>query len=137
MIKRPWIPLLVCALAALVCLGVYRSRPLGQAERFVAARGAELEAALEGGDSIPPGIGYKTYNLWGEDGEMAEFILSAWGDTYYGCYYSRRDVPLPFQNTGIPLTETEDGRWTWTGEGDNRGVTWKLSDKWYYFEASF
>lgn len=135
--KQRWLPLLVCALAALVCLGVYRSRPLEQAERFVAAHGAELEAALEGDGGIPARIGYKVYNLWGEDGEMAEFILSAWGDTYYGCYYSRRDVPLPFQNTGIPLTEKEDGRWTWAGEGDNHGVTWKLSDKWYYFEASF
>ena len=100
--KQRWLPLLVCALAALVCLGVYRSRPLGQAERFVAARGAELEAALEGGDSIPAGIGYKTCDLWGEDGEMAEFILFAWGDTYYGCYYSRRDVPCPSRTRAFP-----------------------------------
>lgn len=108
-----------------------------KAERFVAAHGAELEAALEGDGGIPARIGYRSYNLWGEDGEMAEFILSAWGDTYYGCYWSRRDVPFPFQHTDIPLTQTGDGRWTWTAEGDNRGVTWKLSGRWYDFQASF
>lgn len=135
--KQRWFPLLVCTLAALICLGLWRSQPLARAERFVAAHGAELETALEGDGRIPARIGYKTYNLWGEDGEMAEFILSAWGDTYYGCYWSRRDVPMAFQGVDIPLTETEDGRWTWAAEGDNHGVTWKLTENWYYFEASF
>ena len=131
------LPVLVLTLAALVYLGFYRNQPQLRAERFVAAHGAALEEALENGGGIPARIGYKTYNLWGQDGEMAEFILSAWGDTYYGCYWSRRDVPLAFQYTGIPLTQTGDGRWTWTAEGDNHGVTWKLSGRWYYFEASF
>ena len=135
--KQRWLPLLVCTLAALVCLGLWRNRPLVRAERFAAAHGAELEAALEGDGIIPARIGYKTYNLWGEDNEMAEFILSAWGDTYYGCYWSRRDVPMAFQGVDIPLTQTEDGRWTWAAQGDNHGVTWKLSENWYYFEASF
>ena len=128
---------LALALAALTVLGVYRSLPLPRAERFVAAHGAELEAALEGDGIIPAGIGYKTYNLWGDDGGMAEFILSVWGDTYYGCYWSREDAPFPFQGADVPLTRTGDGRWTWTAEGDNHGVTWKLSGRWYYFEASF
>lgn len=135
--KQPWTPLLVCALAALVCLGLWYNQPQRQAERFVAAYGAQLERALEGDGGIPARIGYKTYNLWGKDNEMAEFILSAWGDTYYGCYYSRRDVPLAFQHTDVPLMQTGDDRWTWTAEGDNHGVTWKLSGNWYYFEASF
>ena len=128
---------LVLTLAVLVCLGLYWNQPQLRPERFVAAHGAELEEALEGDGGIPARIGYKTYNLWGEDGEMAEFILSAWGDTYYGCYYSRDDVPFSFQDAGGPLTEGTDGRWTWTAQGDNHGVTWKLSGKWYYFEASF
>lgn len=130
-------PVLALVLATLVVLGLYWSLPLPRAERFVAAHGAELEAALEGDGGIPAGIGYKTYNLWGDDGEMAEFILSAWGDTYYGCYWSREDVPFSFQGVDVPLTQTKDGRWTWTAEGDNHGVTWKLSGRWYYFEASF
>ena len=69
--------------------------------------------------------------------QKAEFILSAWGDTYYGCYWSRRDVPFPFQHTDIPLTQTGDGRWTWTAEGNDRDITWKLSGRWYDFEATF
>lgn len=135
--KQRWLPLLVCALAALVCLGIWYNQPQQRAERFVAAHGAELEAALEDDGIIPARIGYRSYNLWGEDGEMAEFILTVWGDTYYGCYWSRGDAPFPFQHTDIPLTQTEDGRWIWTAEGDNHGVTWKFSGRWYYFEASF
>lgn len=135
--SRRTAPVLALALAALAVLGVYRSLPLPRAERFVAAHGAELEAALEGDGIIPAGIGYKTYNLWGDDGGMAEFILSAWGDTYYGCYWSREGAPFPFQGVDVPLTRTGDSRWTWTAEGDNHGVTWKLSGRWYYFEASF
>ena len=51
--------------------------------------------------------------------------------------YLERDAPFPFQGVDVPLTRTGDGRWTWTAEGDNHGVTWKLSGRWYYFEASF
>ena len=136
MTERRWAPALILVLTALAVTGLYRSRPLPQAERFVADHGAELEAALERGGGIPARIGYQVCNLW-RDGEMAEFILSAWGDTYCGCYYSRRDVPFPFQGADVPLTQAEDGRWTWSAEGDDHGVTWKLRDNWYYFEAGF
>lgn len=27
--------------------------------------------------------------------------------------------------------------WAWTAEGNDRGVTWKLSGRWYDFQASF
>ena len=73
------LPVLVLTLAVLVCLGLYWNQPQLRAERFVAAHGAELEEALEGDGGIPARIGYETCNLWGQDGEMAEFILSAWG----------------------------------------------------------
>ena len=133
--RRRLIPLLV--LTALAVVWLNWNRPLPLAERFVAAHGAELEEALEGDGAIPADIGFQSYHLWGEDAEMAEFILSVWGDTYYGCYWSRRDTPFPFQHTDVPLTQTADGRWIWTAEGDNHGTTWQLSGRWYYFEASF
>ena len=44
---------------------------------------------------------------------------------------------MAFQGVDVPLSQSGDGRWTWTAEGDNHGVTWKLSGRWYYFEASF
>ena len=135
--RQRLIPMLALALAALLGLWAYGSLPVPKAERFVAAHGAELEAALEGDGGIPARIGYRSYNLWGEDGEMAEFILSAWGDTYYGCYWSRRDVPFPFQHTDIRWPSPWQRCWAWTAEGDNRGVTWKLSGRWYDFQASF
>lgn len=70
---------------------------------------------------------------------MYEFLLGfGIGDKqYWGVYYSPDDVPLSFQNTDVPLSPNGDGIWTWQTEEDNHGTTKKITDKWYYFEASF
>ena len=57
------------------------------------------------------------------------------GRQYYGCYYSPDDVPRGFQNVEVTLVPDGENRWTWRAEGDNHGMTKKISDKWYYFEA--
>lgn len=67
---------------------------------------------------------------------MVEYVLPALRPGYYGFYYSLDDVPLAFQNVPVPLEETTDG-WTWRAEGDNHGLTRRLSPHWYYFEAHF
>ena len=70
---------------------------------------------------------------------MVEFIVDGDGlippAQYYGFYYSPDDVPLPFQNVKVPLTEYKENEWEWTEEGDNHGITKKITDCWYYFEA--
>ena len=38
-------------------------------------------------------------------------------------------------NVGVTLVPDGENRWTWRAEGDNHGMTKKISDKWYYFEA--
>ena len=67
---------------------------------------------------------------------ILEYVLPALRPGYYGFYYSLDDVPLAFQNVPVPLEETADG-WTWRAEGDNHGLTRRLSPHWYYFEAHF
>ena len=70
---------------------------------------------------------------------MVEFMVDGDGmippAQYYGFYYSPDDVPLPFQNVKVPLTEYKANEWEWTEEGDNRGITKKITECWYYFEA--
>lgn len=70
---------------------------------------------------------------------MVEFMIDGDGvippAQYYGFYYSPDDVPLAFQNVKVPLTEYKENEWEWTEEGDNHGITKKITDCWYYFEA--
>ena len=68
---------------------------------------------------------------------MTEFIIMNIGSTYYGCYYSKDDVPLPFQNVDVELVQINDNKWVWQAQGDNKGSTSKIMKNWYYFEASF
>lgn len=137
--KRKRFLLLICALLFLFLL--YRNQPFQKAEAFVSRYAASIEAALEAGQPLPEDLPARRVSTWTREHTMVEFFLTGRGlvpsSTYYGCYYSPDDVPLPFQNTDLPLTETEPGRWEWTGEGDNRGITQKIQECWYYYEASF
>ena len=97
-----------------------------------------LGTDLSGG--YPGGLGIQYYNCWGEDSghPIGEFCFGPsilHGRQYYGCYYSPDDVPRGFQNVEVTLVPDGENRWTWRAEGDNHGMTKKISDKWYYFEA--
>lgn len=46
-------------------------------------------------------------------------------------------VPCAFQNTEAALEPDGEDCWRWQAEGDNHGMTRKLADGWYYFEAAF
>lgn len=55
----------------------------------------------------------------------------------YGFYYSPDDVPLAFPNADVALTQYERDSWEWSANGDNRGITKKIAECWYYYEVSF
>ncbi|MBO6155534.1 MAG: hypothetical protein J6O60_08855 [Lachnospiraceae bacterium] len=55
---------------------------------------------------------------------------------YYGFYYSPNDIPQSYQCEKKVVTNGDDS-WKWTGGGDDGGITKKICDKWYYFEAWF
>ena len=138
--KRKYIFLLIAVLA-LAVLFFYRSNPERHAEMFVSMYSNGIEKSIQADEGVPENLGCLAVNEWPGAHPMTEFTLSGWGigsgTRYYGCYYSPDDVPLPFQNAGMALTQDGHDYWTWTGEGDNHGATKKLADCWYYFEASF
>lgn len=135
--KRRHLIFLVIVLI-LAVLFFYRTNPERHAEMFVSMYADRIEKNIYAGEGVPENLGCLDVNEW--DG-MTEFILSGWGIgsdvRYYGCYYSPGDVPLPFQNASVELTQDGHGYWTWTAGGDNHGSTQKIKDHWYYFEASF
>lgn len=128
-------------LAALAVLFIWSS-PEQRVSRFVAKNAEVLEESLgtdlSGG--YPGGLGIQYYNCWGEDSghPIGEFCFGPsllHGRQYYGCYYSPDDEPRGFQSVEVTLVPDGENCWTWHAEGDNRGMTKKIQDRWYYFEA--
>ena len=139
--KKKRIVTIILWLAALAVLFIW-SLPEQRVSRFVAKNAEVLEESLgtdlSGG--YPGGLGIQYYNCWGEDSghPIGEFCFGPsllHGRQYYGCYYSPDDVPRGFQSVEVTLVPDGENRWTWRAEGDNHGMTKKISDKWYYFEA--
>lgn len=115
--------------------------PEQQVDRFVAKNAETLEAAFSedlSGD-YSQGVDVR-YTCWGRYGAhpIGEFSFGSsllHGRQYYGCYYSPDDEPRGFQSVEVTLVPDGKDRWTWRAEGDNRGMTKKITDRWYYFEA--
>ena len=128
--------------AAAILMLFWWTAPEQRVSRFVAKNAEVLEESLgtdlSGG--YPGGLGIQYYNCWGEDSghPIGEFCFGPsilHGRQYYGCYYSPDDEPRGFQSVEVTLVPDGENRWTWRAEGDNHGMTKKISDKWYYFEA--
>lgn len=128
--------------AAAILMLFWWTAPEQQVSRFVAKNAEVLEESLgtdlSGG--YPGGLGIQYYNCWGEDSghPIGEFCFGPsllHGRQYYGCYYSPDDEPRGFQSVEVTLVPDGENCWTWHAEGDNRGMTKKIQDRWYYFEA--
>ena len=139
--KKKRIVTIILWLAALAVLFIWSS-PEQKVDRFVAKNAEVLEESLgtdlSGG--YPGGLGIQYYNCWGEDSghPIGEFCFGPsilHGRQYYGCYYSPYDEPRGFQSVEVTLVPDGENCWTWHAEGDNRGMTKKIQDRWYYFEA--
>ena len=139
--KKKRIVRIILWLAALAVLFIWSS-PEQRVSRFVAKNAEVLEESLgtdlSGG--YPGGLGIQYYNCWGEDSghPIGEFCFGPsllHGRQYYGCYYSPDDEPRGFQSVEVTLVPDGENCWMWRAEGDNRGMTKKIQDRWYYFEA--
>ena len=139
--KKKRIVRIILWLAALAVLFIWSS-PEQKVDRFVAKNAEVLEESLgtdlSGG--YPGGLGIQYYNCWGEDSghPIGEFCFGPsilHGRQYYGCYYSPDDEQRGFQSVEVTLMPDGEDCWTWHAEGDNRGMTKKIQDRWYYFEA--
>lgn len=141
-VKRTKRAVSVIVWAAAILMLFWWTAPEQRVDRFVAKNAEVLEESLgtdlSGG--YPGGLGIQYYNCWGEDSghPIGEFCFGPsilHGRQYYGCYYSPDDEPRGFQSVEVTLVPDGENRWTWRAEGDNHGMTKKISDKWYYFEA--
>ena len=139
--KKKRIVRIILWLAALAVLFIWSS-PEQRVSRFVAKNAEVLEESLgtdlSGG--YPGGLGIQYYNCWGEDSghPIGEFCFGPsllHGRQYSGCYSSPDDEPRGFQSVEVTLVPDGENCWTWRAEGDNRGMTKKIQDRWYYFEA--
>lgn len=139
--KKKRIVRIILWLVAFAVLFIWIS-PEQRVSRFVAKNAEVLEESLgtdlSGG--YPGGLGIQYYNCWGEDSghPIGEFCFGPsilHGRQYYGCYYSPDDEPRGFQSVEVTLVPDGENRWTWRAEGDNHGMTKKIQDRWYYFEA--
>ena len=128
--------------AAAILMLFWWTAPEQRVSRFVAKNAEVLEESLgtdlSGG--YPGGLGIQYYNCWGEDSghPIGEFCFGPsilHGRQYYGCYYSPDDEPRGFQSVEVTLMPDGENCWTWHAEGDTRGMTKKIQDRWYYFEA--
>lgn len=137
--KKVLLPTVLCLLLALwLILG--RTAPEKRVVRYVEAHQAELQTAVDDyflrGQHLSYGGDIQTANDWPGQHPMIEYLLFTTPGGYYGFYYSPDQIPLAFQNTGVPLVPS-DGGWCWQGEGDNHGTTRLISPGWYFFEAHF
>lgn len=93
------------------------------------------------GEKKPQVEGVSQIHLRVGEHAIVDFFVSGFGiapaSTYYGFYYSPEDLALPYLEERAILTEYEEDAWSWHGSGDNKGVTKKIADCWYYYEASF
>lgn len=113
---------------------------------FVKANEAELVEIAEQYLDYEQGLDkyYKKVEIDGVfEGEypIVQFYYSGFGiaplGTYYGFYYSPDDAVTTYCNEDYPVKMCADGEWEWSGVGDNSGVTKKIQDNWYYYEAWF
>lgn len=76
-----------------------------------------------------------------EQNKMIEFTCKSAGfvagSSYYGFYFSPKDVPLGFEGTQMAFVEDGLGWKFEEADGDNWDYTEKIVDHWYYFEMHF
>lgn len=152
MCKTKWVvisavlALLLCALAIII-FAVNKPTQEETVTAFLEDNRSQLEDIADkqlSGDCSTTSIGPVKVdgvfrNFEGE--EIVQFMCSGRGlvsaSKYYGLYYSPSDTPAAFQNVDMKL-EDKDGTWTWHESGsDNGGITKKITDGWYYYEAWF
>ena len=73
--------------------------------------------------------------------KIVQFYFSGKGlvpsSTYYGFYYSEENTPAAFQNVSEELEPVSENEWTWSDGTDNGGMTKRIVDNWFYYEAWF
>lgn len=131
--------LLIVALVVIAAV-VWACTPEERVALFVRAHQEALteiaSACLAGDISAESYRGARVEGLYDGAHPIVQFDTFGWGlIPYMGFYYSPDDAPAAFQNVNAALTLAGDDKWEWTDGTDNRGMTTKIDDCWYYYEA--
>ncbi|MCC8196737.1 MAG: hypothetical protein LIO49_08105 [Ruminococcus sp.] len=142
MTRKRIVAIIVAVVLAAICLSVVRVwfTPKARAAIFVAMYGDYIEEQYAKGIAVVDGVLCRQATFYGRTYryQMIEYDFYAFGDTYYGCYYSPDDKPMSYAQTNYHLVKQSEGYWTWEEKGgDNHGEVAKIRDGWYYYSVSF
>ena len=131
---------LLAAALVVVAAVVWVFTPAQRVALFVRTHNDDLSeiafARLAGEPSADRYRGVRVDGLYDGEHPIVQFYTFGWGLVpYMGFYYSPDDMPAAFQNVKVELTPVGNDRWEWTDGTDNRGMTKKIDDGWYYYEA--
>ena len=134
----------VCLVFAVAILGLAFKDNL--IRTYVAAYNEDLEAYavqfLDGNERTSDQYGIWKTSCYPDDG-MVEFYTGGWGlgpsSTYKGFYYSADNTHKLFSAAYKDITsmETDGDEATWTDGTDNHGISTRITENWFWFEASF
>lgn len=113
--------------------------------KFVTANQTELEnialSCLNWEDAPDEYKGVKVEGVYPGEHPIVQFFHSGKGlvpsSVYYGFYYSKDNEPAAYQNIGSELESVSDHEWKWNDGTDNGGLTKRITDCWFYYEAKF
>lgn len=112
---------------------------------FVIANHTELEnialSYISGDETLAKYKGVEVEGVYSGEHQIVQFYHSGAGlvpsTTYYGFYYSKDNVPVAYQNCGYETVPASDNEWMWDDGTDNGGLTKRITDCWFYYEAWF
>lgn len=139
--KSFWIVFSAAAVVIVVSLTVFLNTPKQIYLRNKAEFSAAAESILKSQDADDINIRSAVdVSYWDGKSQIVEFMTGGYGlapsSTYKGIYYSADGSPVPFQNSDIPLTQTEKG-WSWEDSDGNWGTTEHIEGNWFTYEAHF
>ncbi len=131
---------LLAAALVVVTAAVWVCTPGERVALFVRTHNEDLSdiasACLAGDISTESYRGVSVGGLYDGEHPIVQFYTFGWGlIPYMGFYYSPDGTPAAFMNMDAELTPAGDNSWKWTDGTDNRGMTKKIDDCWYYYEA--
>ena len=103
---------------------------------------AYAENLLDSDDRQSDRYGFWKVRSYSEE-QMVEFHTGGFGlapsSTYKGFYYSADNVHKVFSVADKSLTtmDVEGNLATWTDGTDNHGTSMRITDNWFWYEASF
>ena len=139
--KKKWIA--ICLIIALLASCLFFQNHLLRTYVSLCHEDLEHYAVQLLDSSVSETDHYGIWKTWSHpEAGMVEFLTGGWGlapsSTYQRFYYSADDTHQIFSAAGDSVSmEIEGDRASWTDGTDNHGTSIRITEKWFWFEASF